>query len=377
MPTFHARVYTLDAEQRLRLISRGTEEVITVDELRQLLETTATPKAYWGFEPSGGMLIGTGLVCGGKIKDMVDAGCNFTIFLADWHAWINNKLGADLENIRLCAEYFKKCFTGLGLTGENVTYQLGSGIECGLDYWEKVIRIAKSNSAKRIRRALPIMGREMDAEDIETAALLYPCMQAADIFQLDLDIACAGIDQRKAHVIARESAQKLQRKKPISVHTPLLPGLAAGSQQITTAEGENDLDDNPRYGSEIGSKMAKSIPGTAILVHEEPEEIKKKLRSAYCPPKETENNPVLGIARLILLPQMGSLDIERPTKYGGDVRFCDYEELKKAYELGQLHPQDLKDAVAGGLSRRLEGVRRELRKDPELLRRVMAMEITR
>ena len=367
----------MDVEQRLRLISRGTEEVITVDELRQLLETTATPKAYWGFEPSGGMHIGTGLVCGGKIKDLVDGGCNFTIFLADWHAWINNKLGANLENIRLCAEYFKKCFTGLGLTGDNVTYQLGSEIEGGLDYWEKVIRIAKSNSTKRIRRALPIMGREMDMEDIETAALLYPCMQAADIFQLDLDIACAGIDQRKAHVIARESAQRLQRKKPISVHTPLLPGLAAGSQQITTAGGKNDLDENQRYDSEIGSKMAKSIPGTAILVHEDPEEIKKKLRSAYCPPKETENNPVLGIARLILLPQMGSLDIERPTKYGGDVRFCEYEELKKAYELGQLHPQDLKDAVANGLSRRLEGVRRELRKDPELLRRVMAMEITR
>jgi tyrosyl-tRNA synthetase len=74
---------------------------------------------------------------------------------------------------------------------------------------------------------------------------------------------------------------------------------------------------------------------------------------------------------------MGSLEIQRPLKYGGNVRFDDYQELKKAYELGQLHPQDLKDAVADGLSRRLDGVRRELGKDPELLRRVMTMEITR
>ena len=367
----------LDVEQRLELILRGTEEVITQDELKQLLETTPSPKAYWGFEPSGGMHIGTGLVCGGKIKDMVDAGCQFTVFLADWHAWINNKLGGDLENIRLCAEYFKRCFTGLGISPDKATYRLGSELESTIDYWEKVVRIAKSNSTKRILRALPIMGREMDTEDIETAALFYPCMQAADIFQLDLDIACAGIDQRKAHIIARESAQRLQRKKPVSVHTPLLLSLFGGSQRQPGTGTSGDLDENPRFDFEIGSKMAKSIPGSAILVHDQPEQIGEKIRSSYCPPRDTQNNPVLDIVRLILIPQMGSLEVERPAKYGGSIRFGKYTDVEKAYALGQLHPQDLKDSVAKALSARLEGVRKELEKDPELLRRITAMEITR
>lgn len=367
----------MDVETRLNLILRGAEEVITEDELKQLLERNASPKAYWGFEPSGGMHIGTGLVCGGKIKEMVDAGCDFTIFLADWHAWINNKLGGNLENIRVCGEYFKRCFTGLGIPPEKVTYRLGSELESTADYWEKVIRIAKSNSAKRIRRALPIMGREMDTEDIETAALFYPCMQAADIFQLDLDIACAGIDQRKAHIIARESAQKLQRKKPVSIHTPLLPSLFGGSQYSSGTGAPGDLDENPRFDFEIGSKMAKSMPGTAVLVHDQPEQIREKIRSAFCPPREIENNPVLDIVRLILLPQMGSVQIERPAKYGGNVRFEKYEEISKAYASDQLHPQDLKDGVARALSERLQGVRQELARDPQLASRIMAMEITR
>lgn len=367
----------MDIEQRLQLISRGAEEVITEDELRQLLETTSSPKAYWGFEPSGGMHIGTGLVCGGKIKDMVDAGCQFTIFLADWHAWINNKLGGNLENIRLCGEYFKQCFTGLGIPPDKVLYRLGSELESSMDYWEKVLRIAKANSAKRIRRALPIMGREMDTEDVETAALFYPCMQAADIFQLDLDIACAGIDQRKAHIIARESAQKLQRKKPVSIHTPLLMSLFGGSEYYSRTGAPGELDENPRFDFEIGSKMAKSVPGSAILVHDQPEQIRDKVRSAFCPPRETENNPVLDIVRLILLPQMGSLEVQRPAKYGGNVGFEKYEEIKSAYASGQLHPEDLKDSVARSLSDRLEGVRKELEKDPEFLSRITAMEITR
>jgi len=345
--------------------------------LRGLVETTVSPKAYWGFEPSGGMHIGTGLVCGGKVKDMVEAGCKFTMFLADWHAWINNKLGGDLENIHLCAEYFKRCFTGLGIPPDKVTYRIGSEIEGSLDYWEKVIRIAKLNSTKRIRRALPIMGREMDTDEIEAAALFYPCMQAADIFQLDVDIACAGIDQRKAHIIARESAEKLQRKKPVSLHTPLLMSLSGGSQYRSGGGQPGGLDENLKFDFEIGSKMAKSVPGSAVLVHDKPEQIREKIRSAYCPPKETRDNPVLDIVRLILIPQMGGLGVERPEKYGGNVEFERFEDVENAYSSGQLHPQDLKESVARSLSDRLEGVRQELAKDPELLRRILAMEITR
>jgi len=198
-------------------------------------------------------------------------------------------------------------------------------------------------------------------------------MQAADIFQMDLDIACAGIDQRKAHIIARESAQKLRRKVPVSLHTYLLPSLS-GASAVGTG-GMFDADQ--KIDLEIGSKMAKSIPGSAIMVHEEPEQIKYKIRSAYCPSHEAENNPVLEIVRLIIMSQIGGLEIERPAKYGGRVRFETYEGVRDAYVSGNLHPQDLKNSVAESLSRRLESVREQFKKDPELLSRVTTMEITR
>ena len=77
----------MDAETRLNLVTRGVEEVITLEELRTILETKSRPRAYWGFEASGPMHIGMGLLCGKKIMEMVDAGFDFTIFLADWHSW--------------------------------------------------------------------------------------------------------------------------------------------------------------------------------------------------------------------------------------------------------------------------------------------------
>jgi len=43
----------LDLEQRISLITRNAEEVITPEEMRLLLETKTKPRAYWGFECSG------------------------------------------------------------------------------------------------------------------------------------------------------------------------------------------------------------------------------------------------------------------------------------------------------------------------------------
>ncbi len=182
----------MNIEQKLNIVSRNTDEIITLSELKTLLETKSRPRAYWGFECSGFMHIGMGLVVGGKIKDMVSAGFEFIIFLADWHSWINNKLGGDMNNIRICGEYFKDCFTALGVSPEKVRYIWASELAGDREYWEKVIRVGKLSSLHRIWRALPIMGRSMENADVDTATMIYPCMQAADIFHMDLDVACRG-----------------------------------------------------------------------------------------------------------------------------------------------------------------------------------------
>ena len=43
----------MDRDERMRLATRGTVEIIQKSELEQLLEAKAKPRAYWGFECSG------------------------------------------------------------------------------------------------------------------------------------------------------------------------------------------------------------------------------------------------------------------------------------------------------------------------------------
>lgn len=362
----------MDLENRLSLVERNTQEVITREELRLILENNAHPRAYWGFESSGFMHIGMGLVCGRKILDLIEAGFDFTVFLADWHSWINNKLGGNMENITTCGEYFKQCFASIGITSTKATYYSASELASKREYWERVVRVAKSVNVSRIWRALPIMGRDLDSKDLEAASTFYPSMQVADIFELRLDVACAGMDQRKAHALARDVADKLGWRKPTCLHTHLIVGLA-GARKMDFAK----FDENPDLNSQISSKMSKSIPESSIIIHDQPDVIKSKIQRAYCPPKDTQNNSIIELARYISFPWTGAFHIERPEKYGGSVTYTEYTDLEGDYRNGKVHPADLKAAVSASLIQILEPVRVEFSKHPELLRKMEQMQVTR
>jgi len=362
----------LDLENRVSLVERNAEEIITHEELRSILEINARPRAYWGFESSGFMHIGMALVCGRKILDMIEAGFDFTVFLADWHSWINNKLGGSMENIKTCGEYFKQCFAALGITSSKATYYSASELASKRDYWERVVRVAKSVNVSRIWRALPIMGRELDSKDLEAASTFYPSMQVADIFELNLDVACAGMDQRKAHALARDVADKLGWHKPTCIHTHLILGLAGAKKMDFTK-----FDENPELNSQISYKMSKSVPESSIIIHDDPEVIREKIQRAFCPPKETQNNSMIELARYVLFPWTNSIHIGRPEKYGGPITYNDYTELETDYRNGKIHPADLKAGVSAGLIKILEPVRIEFVKRPELLRKMEQMQVTR
>jgi tyrosyl-tRNA synthetase len=361
----------MDSEARMELVSRGTEEIVTRDELRTLLETKSRPRAYWGFEISGFLHIGTGLVCGNKIKDFVEAGFDFTILLADTHSFINKKLGGKWENISIASEYFRHGFIALGIDPNKVRYVRASEMENRFDYWFKAIQVAKSSTVNRMRRALPIMGREMTGEDVEAAFLWYPALQAADIFDLDLHVAASGLDQRKAHMLTRDVAGKLGWRPPVCVHTPLLPSLVESKQRM-------EYDEDERIAAKISGKMSKSVPQSTITIHDSPDEIKEKVKNAFCPAKQVDENPITEIARLIIMrDRKATLKINRPAKYGGPLELQSYPELEKAYIEGKLHPLDLKQAVADALVDILKPVRDYFAKNPESLEAMRKIVITR
>ena len=363
----------MDLERRLELILRPpTEEVITLEDLRRLLETEEHPIAYDGFEPSGLAHLPFGILRPIKLQDLLGAGCRFKLLLADWHAMINNKMGGDLEKIKKVGEYLLEVWKAAGIDLSKVEVVWASDQVADPEYWRLVINVAKNVTLKRILRALPIMGR-VAGELEEAAQIFYPAMQVADIFYMRVDICQLGLDQRRANILARELAPKLGFKKPVAVHHHMLMGLQGPVKPA-------GFEDDRRMDLEIASKMSKSIPETSIFVHDDLETIRKKLQKAYCPPKTVEGNPILDYAKHIIFRKFDKLYIDRPSKYGGPVEYHSYEELEREYLEGKLHPMDLKMGVAEALEQLIKPIREHFEKDKharELYEFVKEQEVTR
>ncbi len=320
----------MDLNEKMDIALRNTIEVVTKDELRNLLETNENPVAYVGYEPSGEIHLGHVMTVN-KLIDLKKIGFKIIVLLADLHAYLNEK--GSFEEIRSIAEYNKKAFIALGLNGD-VEFIFGSSFQLNEDYMLDVLKMARLTTLKRARRSMDEISRRK--EDPLVSQMIYPLMQALDIAHLNVDLAVGGIDQRKIHMLARENLPKLGYKAPVCLHTPILIGLD-------------------------GQKMSSS-KGNFISIRDSASDVERKIMKAYCPSKQVEDNPVIQIVQYHIFPRFKKIKIERDIKYGGDIEYESFFELINDYKSGELHPLDLKRAVAKYLNEILEDVRLRLKK---------------
>ncbi len=407
----------MDAQAAFDSIRSVASEVVTEEELKALCARATKgerPKAYIGFEPSGTAHIGW-MVCTDMVRRLTAAGFDVTIFLADWHAQINDKLGGELTAIQRCGRYMEEAFEALGVPRASVHYLYASEFAKDPSYWALVLKVQKNTTLARVRRAMTIMGRGEDEGDGDMSKFMYPAMQVADIFHMGIELAYGGLDQRHAHMLARDVAPKLGKKSPVALHTPLVPSLKAGAGRMqpkevsslgiavaVSAHGDAVFDPgtpldvirdtlaiNKVPATEINAailafdfdsgkpftyrfhfeKMSKSDPDSGIFIHDSPEDIARKLKGAHCPAKEVEGNPVLDLTRLVVWPRLaalgGSFTINRPEKFGGNKAYTDFAALSADFAAGALHPMDLKNGVAAALAKLLEPVRTYFAKHPD------------
>ena len=317
--------------------------------------------AYIGLEPSGKAHLGW-LLLSGTIRKMLDEGVNVIILLADWHAWVNDKFGRDMEKISLAADYMSEVFSSLlnypelGNGPGQVRFIRASEVMDSGKYWERVLRCSKNMSLSRVRRTFSIMGRDEDSSDHDLSAFYYPALQAADIFELEVDIAFGGMDQRKAHMYMREAADRNGWIKPTCIHTPMLSGLKGSGGRMDSFE----------------YKMSKSDPNNAIILHDTNDILRKKMKKAYLE-VGNDSSAVFEIVEHVIIPRMGEIIITPDPKYGEPSRFSKSSEFISSVSEGLVHPLDAKIAVADALSEILSPVYTHFQKNPELLEKMESL----
>jgi tyrosyl-tRNA synthetase len=326
-----------------KILSIG-EEVVNVDELNKLLLNKENIIAYDGFEPSGRMHLAQGLLRAHNVNKFTSSGVKFKFWVADWFALMNLKLGGDLKKIQNAGKLMIETWKASGMNLENVEF-IWSSDEINKrsdEYWKIVLDIATKFNLSRVKKCTQIMGRE-ESDDLAASQIFYPVMQAADVFFLNVDICSLGMDQRKVNMLCREYSKKAGRKfSPVIVSHHMVMGLD---------------------GSD---KMSKSDPDNAIFMDDSEQEVKRKIKKAYCKPCEIEGNPLLDWTKWILFPILGKIIIPADEKWKTPEKIFDnYNDLEEEFSKEKVHPNDLKKSMVKHINDLLQPVRKHFKENKD------------
>ena len=265
---------TLTTEQKLALIKRNTQEIITEEELLKLLKKKKQPAVYIGTAITGKPHIGYYMWVL-KLADFLKAGFKVKLLLADIHGALDNCPWEVLERrYTYYAETIPLMFKSIGADIKNFEVVKGSDFQLKREYMLDVLKLSTSTSINEAKRAASEVVKFGDNPKL--SGLIYPLMQSLDEEYLGVDIQYGGVDQRKILMFARENLPLLNYKPRIEVMTPLIPGL-------------------------IGKKMSASDLHSKVDLLDDEKSVEEKLKKAYCEAGVVEDNGVLAFLKYIIM----------------------------------------------------------------------------
>ncbi|KAK7124884.1 hypothetical protein R3I94_019067 [Phoxinus phoxinus] len=329
----------LSPDEKFQLITRNLQEVLGEERLKEILKEREL-KVYWGTATTGKPHVAY-FVPMSKIADFLKAGCEVTILFADLHAYLDN-MKAPWELLELRVKYYeqiiKAMLESIGVPLDKLKFVKGTDFQLSREYTLDVYRLSSVVTEHDAKKA----GAEVvkQVEHPLLSGLLYPGLQALDEEFLKVDAQFGGVDQRKIFTLAEKYLPSLGYTKRIHMMNPMVPGLTGGKMSSSEAESKIDLLDKSQ-------------------------EVKKKLKKAFCEPGNVENNGILSFVKHVLFPLHSEFAIKRDPKWGGDKVFTDYEEVEKDFAAEQIHPGDLKASVELALNKLLDPIRKKF-ETPEL-----------
>jgi len=289
------------------------------------------------------------------------------------HAFLDN-LKAPLDLVTQRTKYYKHVlvavFDSIGVPTSNLKFVEGSSYQVTKEYSLDNLRLCSIVNEHDAKRAGAEVVKQVDSPLL--SGLLYPGMQALDEQYLGCDFQFGGIDQRKIFIFAEDFLPRLGYAKRAHLMNAMVPGLGGG-------------------------KMSASDPNSKIDFLDPPEVVRKKIRSAFCEEGNPDNG-VLGFVKAVLMPisqlrleRRQGLDgeelkqaaanqpplapedapegtlfsVSRSGEFGGSLHYKTYQEIEEDFSRKELHPKDLKGAVAEAIISLLSPIQDAYKSDPD------------
>ncbi|KAL4751993.1 hypothetical protein BDW72DRAFT_80156 [Aspergillus terricola var. indicus] len=331
------------AKARFDLITENLAETLNPEIIESILAEGRNPRIYWGTATTGRPHTGY-FVAAIKIAQLLAAGCEVVVLLADIHAFLDN-LKAPLELVENRAKYYAKVIRAIlesvGVPTDKLEFVLGSSYQKTPEYTMDVYKLSSLVSEHDAKKA----GAEIvkQSANAPLSGLLYSILQVLDEEHLRVDAQLGGMDQRKLFAAAVEWLPKIGYRKRAHLVTPMVAGLSGG-------------------------KMSSSVQDSKIDLLDGPDVIQKKIRKAEAAPKVVEDNGVIAMVEYVLLPAAGlkgkkEFVVER--RDAEPLVYTDISKLKEDYANDILTPQALKPAVTAALTSLMAPIQAAYQASPE------------
>ena len=219
-----------DVKQALELISRGTEEIIKLEDLQKKLESGRTLRIKVGFDPTAPDLhIGHTVVIN-KMRQFQDLGHEVTFLIGDFTGMIGDPTGKSTtrkpltkEDVLANAEtYATQVFKVLDREKTKIRFNSEWMKELGS---EGMIRLAAKYTVARMLERDDFENRYRSGQPIGMHELLYPLAQGYDSVMLKCDVEMGGTDQKFNLLVGRHLQQHYGQEPQVIITLPLLEGL--------------------------------------------------------------------------------------------------------------------------------------------------------
>ncbi len=246
---------------QLKLIKRGTDEVLLESELKERLELERPLQIKAGFDPTAPDLHLGHVVLLEKMRQFQQLGHEVTFLIGDFTGRIGDPSGksatrppmTEEEIIANAATYKEQVFKVLDADKTIVRFNS--------EWFERqdasmMIRLAAQHTVARMLERDDFRTRYSNQQSIAIHEFLYPLVQGYDSVALRADVELGGTDQKFNLLVGRELQKNYSQPPQIVITVPILEGLDGVKKMSKSLDNYIGINEPP--GEIFGKVMSLS-----------------------------------------------------------------------------------------------------------------------
>jgi tyrosyl-tRNA synthetase len=237
-------------KEALKLIKRGSDEILTESDLKKKLESGKQLVVKAGFDPTAPDLHLGHTVLLNKLRHFQDLGHKVIFLIGDFTGRIGDPSGTNKTRPTLDAKdlvqnaktYEKQVFKILKKDLTDVRFNSEWCEKLGAD---GLIELASKYNVARMLERDDFNKRFSSNKSIAIHEFLYPLVQGYDSVALEADVECGGTDQKFNLLVGRELQRDYDQEPQVVITVPILEGLDGVKKMSKSLDNYIAIDEEP------------------------------------------------------------------------------------------------------------------------------------